>query len=589
MSKDLETFKNNTDWFSYQQAESFSAEQEYLAERKKLRRLQWFFVFLLIFGYVAYTIAQTSMDNTFNAQSDFEPTIKDAVKFTDQPEIKDSVKRLSSISYGIRSNPIFPKYQVEPINPAKMQNEPLSKLYHSLIKAGYGPVYNMPYGEAWFGSTRSRETLYGLHYKHLSSTTHLQGVGYSGFSDNEAEVFAKKFYKKHTLSGDFNYKRNVVHFYGYDSTINTDKNFAKQRFQLFEPKVRLQSHYTDSSMINHDIQLAYYNLQDLYYSAENNVKLNADLSTFLSKEKLHVNVLADYYNHKKPKDTINDFIASLNPYFEANGKKWHADLGLTATIDAFNKTTKFYFYPQLNVFFDVYESMIIPYAGVSGGLIKNSFRTLSNENPFINPQVHYANTNNKYTVYGGLRGNLSSNTSYDAYVNYGQYDSLHYFVINYSDPTLLHNQFNVVYDNTSLLKVGGQLKYQYKEKMHLIAKGNYYLYKPQTFLKPYHKPNYDITLSGIYNLKSKIIVKADVFMIGNQWALTREENAGIFTYTPKLLNYIVDVNVGAEYRYSKMLGFFVSFNNIANMRYYRWEKYPTQRFNMMIGLTFVPF
>ena len=31
------------------------------------------------------------------------------------------------------------------------------------------------------------------------------------------------------------------------------------------------------------------------------------------------------------------------------------------------------------------------------------------------------------------------------------------------------------------------------------------------------------------------------------------------------------------------------FNNIANTRYYRWEKYPSQRFNLMAGLTFIPF
>jgi hypothetical protein len=32
--------------------------------------------------------------------------------------------------------------------------------------------------------------------------------------------FGKKFYKKHTLSGEFNYKRNVSRFYGYDTTEN---------------------------------------------------------------------------------------------------------------------------------------------------------------------------------------------------------------------------------------------------------------------------------------------------------------------------------------------------------------------------------
>jgi outer membrane receptor protein involved in Fe transport len=59
--------------------------------------------------------------------------------------------------------------------------------------------------------------------------------------------------------------------------------------------------------------------------------------------------------------------------------------------------------------------------------------------------------------------------------------------------------------------------------------------------------------------------------------------------TPKQLNGLVDVNLEGEYRYSKMLSFFARVNNIANQRYYSWERYPTQRFNFMIGLTFVPF
>ena len=62
-----------------------------------------------------------------------------------------------------------------------------------------------------------------------------------------------------------------------------------------------------------------------------------------------------------------------------------------------------------------------------------------------------------------------------------------------------------------------------------------------------------------------------------------------YKFQPKLLTGIVDANLGAEYRYSKMLSFFVNINNIANTRYYRWEKYPNQRFNLMAGLTFIPF
>lgn len=567
-------------------------EQEQQLQKRRIRKMQWIFVLILIVGYIGAALAQTGgiKDYTINNESEFQPTIKDAVKLGDLPEITDTVKKITNINYGIHSTPLVSKYEVIPIDAAKMKNEPLSKLYRSLLKAGFGN-YTTPYGEFWINSLRTREVAYGVHYKHLSSSSHLKDVGYSGFSDNEAEIFGKKFYKKHTLIGEFNYKRNVVHYYGYDTSENKlTRDFTRQRYQLFEPKVTVQSHYTDSSKINHAIKLGYYNLTDLYNVAENNVKLNTAFNTFINKERLFVNFDADYYNHKLPTDTFNNTIIKLNPYFAAHGKKWNVDIGLTAALDIFtNQNAKFYFYPQLNAQFDVYESIIIPYAGVNGNLQKNSLRSLSNENPFISSNLTYRNTNTKINVFGGLKGNLSSNTSYDVKAAYSKVDSMHFFVIDYSDLTTMDNKYKVIYDNTDLFTVGGQLKYQYKEKLHFIAKGNYYHYKTKTLLRAYHKPDFDLTFSAIYNLKSKFIIKADVFVIGNQFALTQLENNFVYTTEPKLLKGVGDINLGLEYRYSKMLSFFANFNNIANMRYYRWEKYPSQRFNMMIGLTFVPF
>lgn len=565
-----------------------------LLSKRQKNQIQWILICLMVMGYAIAALAQTGLEDlNYKVQSGFQPTIKDALKFSDLPEIRDSVKRISNIKYGITSNPIFPKYQVQPIDAAKLQNEPLPKLYHSLLKVGYGPFYNMPYGEFWVSNARSRENSYGAHLKHFSSTAHLRDVGYSGFSDNSINVFGKQFYKKHTLSGDFNYERNVIHYYGYDTTINKldDKKYTRQRYQLLEPKLRLLSHYTDSTHLNHDIRLSYYNLQNLYRETENNIQVKALGSMFVNKEKLNLNFLTDFYNHKQSKDTINDLIISLNPSFEANGKKWHADLGLTGTLDYFNSKARFYFYPQLNVNYDVYENMVVPYAGINGGLQKNSFRTLSQENPFVDTTIkRYSNTSNKYTAYVGLRGHLSSRMGYDAKVSYAQYDSMYFYVMDYSGQNMVYNRFNVLYDNTSLVTVNGQLNYQLREKISIIAKGNYYLYNPKNLTRPYHKPEFDLTFSGIYNLQSKFILRADLFFLGKQWALTQvEDNAGVTSLVPKQLKGYADLNLEGEYRYSKMLSFFARFNNIAGQRYYRWERYPSQRFNFMLGLTFVPF
>jgi len=558
----------------------------------KKRQIKWLLVLLLIVCYVTVSIAQsTGTELNYVATSSFVPTTKDAVKYAELPEIKDSVKRIENIKYGIVSTPLFPKYTVQPIQSAKLQNEPLPKLYHSLLKLGYGPIYNMPFGEFWIGNTRSRENNYGAHLKHFSGTPHLKNVGYGGFSNNDVNVFAKQFYKKHTLSGDVNYEREVIHYYGYDTSLNKlENNSTKQRYQFVNPKLQLQSHYADSAHINHNIQLGFYNLQNLNREAENNIKLNAAGSFFINKEKLNVNFLTDFYNHKQSNDTLNNLILALNPTFEAKGNAWQASVGLNASLDNFKSQTRFYIFPTINASYNVFESIIIPYVAISGGtIIKNSFRSLTQLNPFVDTTLRYTNTVTKYIAMLGVKGNLSSNTSYDAKVSYAQHDSMQFFVTNYNSTKQIYNRYNVVYDNTTLLTVSGQLKYQLKEKLNLIANGNYYLWQPKTLTRAYHKPDFDITFSGIYNLQSKIIIRADLFFIGNQWALSQTQENGATVLKPKLLQGWADANLEVEYRYSKMLSFFARANNIANQRYFRWERNPSMRFNFMLGLTFVPF
>ena len=133
-----------------------------LLSKRQKRQIEWILILLMLCGYTLATLAQNGVGSLdFAVTSSFVPTIKDAVKFSDIPEIKDSVKRIENIQYGINSSPIFPKYQIQPIEAAKLQNEPLIRLYHSLLKVGYGPLYNMPYGEFWIGNTRAKESSYG--------------------------------------------------------------------------------------------------------------------------------------------------------------------------------------------------------------------------------------------------------------------------------------------------------------------------------------------------------------------------------------------------------------------------------------------
>ncbi|HEX7414203.1 MAG TPA: hypothetical protein VF411_09170, partial [Bacteroidia bacterium] len=169
-------------------------------------------------------------EEIFEQKSNFTPVIKDAaVKQTDQPEIVDTVKKITNITYSTPGIPYKTSFETSTIEPAKMVNEPLSKLYQSMLKVGFGN-YTMPYADVFFNSLRSKELNWGVRYNHLSSYAKFDGLGRTDFSDDNASLYAKKFYKKHTLSADVNYSRNAIRYYGFSDTIpkvNSASNYKQ--------------------------------------------------------------------------------------------------------------------------------------------------------------------------------------------------------------------------------------------------------------------------------------------------------------------------------------------------------------------------
>ena len=131
--KETKNYNSDTILSSSKYGNSFMYEQDQQMQKRRMKKLQWFFVIVLVLGYFAAALAQThGTTQTYTTTSTFEPTIKDAVRLGDLPEIKDSVKKIGAINYNIVSTPLVSKYDVVPIDAAKMQNEPLAKLYHSL-------------------------------------------------------------------------------------------------------------------------------------------------------------------------------------------------------------------------------------------------------------------------------------------------------------------------------------------------------------------------------------------------------------------------------------------------------------------------
>src|SRR5688500_10250247 len=75
------------------------------------KRIEWMAIGFITLCFVVAGVAQNDQNQlkelNYQAQSNFEPSIKDAIKFGDLPEIKDTVKRIKDVQYGITSVPLF--------------------------------------------------------------------------------------------------------------------------------------------------------------------------------------------------------------------------------------------------------------------------------------------------------------------------------------------------------------------------------------------------------------------------------------------------------------------------------------------------
>ncbi len=529
--------------------------------------------------------AQTGFSIT--ATGDAQPIILDNIqKINDPAKTKDTVLPSPSFTYNLQPKRFQTTVQLDTIHAAKISSEPLTKLYQTYARMGVGN-YSTFMAEFSVASLRSKTGAYGVHVKHFSAGTGPKDVAgkNSGFSDEDVNIYGKRFLKRYTLYGGLDYSHDLLYNYGSVPTVNEfDQASTRQHFSYYSANGEVKSHYADSNAVNHKETLRYYHLADRYKSTEDNILLGATAGRYIISGYLSGDFAVDYNHNVGAHDTINSTILKFQPMFTSHTKKFNAAIGVNISVDI-GSTTQTHPYPQASFSYDIINHIIVPYITLGGYLERNSYRSLSLVNPFLitTTGASLLNTSHKYILTGGLRGSLSPEIVYDVHASQEEAVNAPFFVNTTFAQDVFQNKFSVVYDNVTITNLHGQIGWQHFEKIRLVATGDYYHYMMTNELHPWHTPTLRLSLLGEYNLADKIVARADIYYLNGQYAKIQGANGVTTTVNMKGL---VDVNIGLEYRYTKYLSAFINFNNIAAQRYERWYAYPTQKFNLMGGLTY---
>ncbi len=562
-----------------------------------------FIIALSVFSVIGI---DAQYDQTIISVGDRALTVDQAFKISDLPSTIDTVYVSRALDYVLMPRQVEVNYEPKEIKAAKLKvTEPLTKLYRGYIKGGIG-TYTTPLLDVHFNSIRNRDWAYGIDVNHLSSQGGINDAGDNSYGDTHFGGWAKRYIDKHTVEGGLGYDMNKVHYYGFDpGDLDIDDEDYKQSYKTIKGRVEVLSHYKDSAKVQHKAALHIRNMQALTDVSETNVLLTANAAKTIEDYRFGLRMDLDVNSFDEGSikqfkrsenqdgdvtelDTQKGTIFRLEPTIHARKKDLTADIGLGIAYDSGTDKNTVHIYPQAYLSYSLFDDLFTPYAGLTGSLKRNSFYDLVQENPFIHNSNGLRNTSKDLELYGGIRGTIFDNLAFNAKISVEDYSDQAFYI---NDTIFsVENKFTVFYDDLRVVRIAGELTYEYDENLTLGGRLEIMSNTAENFEEAFNLPGMRFTFDGRYDLDDTFVVKAQIFAAGKRYGGTMMPQEGDEVVADQLysvdLRGYVDMSLGVEYRYTKRISAFLDFNNITGGRYPRWNQYRVQPALILGGLTY---
>jgi len=537
----------------------------------------------------------------------YKPSLPEFKKRSFLPDMKDTSKVKPSFSYDVKATPFLPEYTISQIKAAALLPDPLPKLYKSYINLGFGN-YLTPLAEISITNERSKTGTFGFYARHFSTNGKLEldngTKTFAGYMDNDASLFGRRFFRKNVLAGSLDYSGKTRYAYGYSPEIPfyfPPKKDIRIPYNNIGAKASFSSITLDSTAFSY-----VFNVGFNYFSSEKNMKQrNVSFSGKMAKSYnefyIGSGINYDYYGYTDFLAITPKYIASISPFLKKSSDLWSFKLGFEALLDRnMTPNAKFHAYPDINFSLNLVPSYVSFFAGLTGKLEKNEPMHVISENPFLvrdGSLYKLPNTSHDLVIFTGLKGNTGIGGNYMLSASYSLISDMLFYSNRVIPDTILPpdkgNYFSALTDDVELLNIHGEMSGPINDKFSFISAANLYKYNLSKFAYAWNKPNWDARFGLKYNLRDKIIMGIEITAQGKRKLIANGESIGVLSLLPldnPPLIYEMpahfNLNLSAEYRYSKILSFWTRLNNISNNHYYEWAYYPSQGFLFMLGFTY---
>lgn len=523
-----------------------------------------------------------------------EPTVKQPFRLRSEPSVLPTDTSFPAIRYSLLQKQLETNFETEPIGAAKMKGENLSDLRSGYIKAGGGSNGHSLF-EFDMTNKRSRKQALGVSLTHRHANPKLFPDSVLNPVDpkygfNAAKVYGRRFLRSHVLDAavTFDYAYHNLYGMGESAPIVPTDAVVDYLSPMMNVGTTMgyQSFFKDSDKVNYDIDLSYRWGQARGNAQEHHIVASGMFSRYYEQELLKAYGEVDTWMSNDTSVAMSA-IASLNPHIESRKDRIYARVGLKSSAFIQDANSRIYFYPDVWGEYKVVKDLLIPFFHLGGGMQRNTIASIYQDNPFVGTGQSYLPSNERYFASFGLRGTITSKTSFLVSYKLNKVENQLFYVSAWSSEGVRY--FELVPDTMTAKTLTFEASHQQSDRLEVKLGGSWIDYEVFTEQKPWHMPTLKAHASAFYDMQDKIVLDMTLDFVGARWAKTAgysDEVALSDQVNGVELSPYVDLSLGAEYRYTDRLSAFLQLNNLAGGRYEKWLDYPAEGFHVLGGLNF---
>lgn len=449
--------------------------------------------------------------------------------------------------------------------------------YSNYLKAGIGN-YISPYLGVYLHNAQSDELAYGASLLHYSAAHGPVDKRNSGDGHTQVRLNGKYMTGQASVGARMGYDLDVYRFYGYDESIEVDRDTLKQVFNRFNAELNFENINPEAPIkVRSDLRFSH--IGDRFDHSENafnifvsgHYKVQDDIGAGMDID-------LDFRKYKSSIADLDRNYVSVTPFISLDRRPLFIKAGfrIVSQNDSLDNVNDIALYPTARADYHVSENFIV-YGILDGNVERYNFTSNADINPYIGMSNAFYNTNKRLEFGGGIKGKALQNIAFDARATVARYRNLFFFV----NDTIETNKFNILYDTdeAAIFTLHGAVSYSQSKLYGAEFTLDYRAYETRQLEQAWHRPTLDLGLNGWYNIYEKIIVSSHLNYLAGIKALDPVSRESV-TLKPAF-----DWNAEINYLLSEKAGVFLMLNNIISNNYELLYRYPVRGLQVRLGVT----